>query len=173
MVRKCGQKIGLGTKGQLKLSEETLEKISEWKNKDWDKYLFILAQMIGYHKSDIKGAKSFLKDKFVVFVDEELNKEVQDGINSWLGILSSHPSAAGIVFSVFTQYSGERYRFGEKGIEKEAVPEYYAIGRNAVEKLVYGILYWVYYLSLDVAASKKSLLDDMKIPKEVLKLLKE
>ena len=162
-----------GTFSQLKLSEEILDKIKGWKNKDWEKYITIAAQMVGYNKSDIKGATDFLKNRFVPYVEEQLNMEYQAGLEEWLKILSNHPSVAGLVFSIFTQFSEERYSFGEKGIDKSPVPEYYAIGRNAVEKIVYGMLYWTFGLAADVAVSKRALLEDMKIPKEVLILLKE
>lgn len=162
-----------GVFSQLKLSEGILKKINEWKDKDWDKYILLAAQMAGYKKSDLKAAKSFLKDRFVPFIDEELRREYQEGLDKWINAISSHPSVAGLVFSAFTQFSGEKYWLGEKGIEKEPVPEYYAIGRNAEEKIVYGLLYWIFNLSIDVALSKIPLLEEMKIPKEVSKLLKE
>lgn len=162
-----------GVFSQLKLSEETLEKIDEWKEKDWDKYIVIVAQMAGYKRSDLKGAKKYLNDRFVSFADEELKREYQEGLNKWINAISSHPSVAGLAFSIFTQFSGEKYWFGEKGIEKEAVPDYYAIGRNTVEKIVYGLLYWAFDLSIDLALSKIALLEEMKIPKEVSKLLKD
>ena len=161
-----------GAFSQLKLSESALEKINQWKNKDWEKYLLIVAQIAGYKKSDFKGAVSFLKDRFVPYVDEELNKEVKEGLGEWLSFLSNHPSLAGLVFSVFTQYSEELYSFGEKGLERQSVPEYYAIGRNTVEKLVYGFLYWTLGLAVDVAVSNRTLIEDIKLPKEVIKLLK-
>lgn len=162
-----------GIFSQLKLSEETLEKIDDWKEKDWDGYILIVAQMAGYKKTDLKGAKNFLRNRFVTVIDEELKREYEEGLDKWINAISSHPSVAGLAFSIFTQYSGEKYWFGEKGIEKEVVPEYYAIGRDPIEKIVYALLYWVYDLSIDVALSKISLLEEMIIPKEISKLLKE
>lgn len=162
-----------GVFSQLKLSEEVLEKIEDWKDKDWDQYLTIIAQIVGFKKSDVKGAMSYLKNRFVPFAEDEMKAEVQEGLNVWMNALSNHPSLAGLIFSVFTQYSGERYWLGEKGIEKEAVPDYYALGRNNVEKMVYAFLYWVFSLGVDTALSKISLIDEMKIPKVVAKLLKE
>ncbi|WP_026518627.1 hypothetical protein [Butyrivibrio sp. MC2021] len=162
-----------GAFSQLKLAESSLEKINKWKNSDWEKYIIIAAQIAGYKKSDLKGAVSFLKDRFVPYVNDSLNKEVKEGLDEWLRFLSNHPSLAGLVFSVFTQYSGERYKFGEKQLVKEPVPEYYAIGRNAVEKLAYGFLYWVFNVAVDVAVSNRTLLEDIKMPKEVMTLLKE
>ena len=73
-----------GLFSHLKLSTEALEKINDWKNKDWEKYITIAAQMAGYKKTDYKGAAAFIKDRFVPFVEENLNIEVQAGIEEWL-----------------------------------------------------------------------------------------
>lgn len=64
---------------QLKLSAEAFEKINDWKNKDWEKYITIAAKMAGYKKTDYKGAAAFIKDRFIPFVEENLNIEVQAG----------------------------------------------------------------------------------------------
>jgi hypothetical protein len=162
-----------GTFSNLKLSKENIEKINEWKNKDWDKYVMLAAQMAGYSKSDVKGAMSFLKKRIVPFVDESLQDEVKSSVDILLKQLSSHPSLAGLVFAIFTQFSGKKYSFDEGGISSIPVPDYYAIGRNVEEKLVYGLLYWILYLAVNVAVSKRNILDDIKIPKEVIKVLKE
>lgn len=162
-----------GTLACINLSDETLYKINEWKNKDWDKYISIVANLAGYTAKDIKGAKTFLKERFVPFVDAELQSEVQEGLDTWLNYLSNHPSLAGLVFSIFTQFSEERYCFKDKDIEKEAVPEYYAIGRDTVERLAYGVLYWVFNLSIDVAISKIAVLEESNIPQAIVKILKE
>ena len=161
-----------GSFSQLKIAEDDIERIKSWKEKDWNKYVTIAAQIAGYKKSDIKGATEFLKTKMIPFIDEEIKREFQDSIDEWLEQLSNHPSLAGLLFSVFSQFSGERYRFGEKGIEKESFPDYYAIGRNTSEKLVYGFLYWVFALSFEIALSKGNRLEEMKIPKEIINMLR-
>ena len=162
-----------GAFSHLKLSHEDLENISKWKQKDLDKYIVLVAQMAGYRKKDAKGAMSFLKDRVVPFVDDELKGEVKDGVAKVLNQLSCHPTVAGLVFSIFTQFSGKIYFLGNKGIDLMEVPSYYAIGRNTQEKFVYGILYWIYDLALDIVVSKRNILDEIKLPKEVVKLLKE
>nr|MBQ4454925.1 hypothetical protein [Clostridia bacterium] len=83
--------IVTGLFSQLKLSDEALEMINDWKSKDWEKYITIAAQMAGYKKTDYKGAAAFIKNRFVPFVEENLNIEVQAGIEEWLNVLSNHP----------------------------------------------------------------------------------
>lgn len=162
-----------GAFSQLKFSEKQLEKIAEWKAKDWDKYVSIAAQIAGYKKSDVKGAYEFLLNRVIPFVDESLKAEVNDSINEVLKTLSNHPTVAGLVFSVFTQFSGEKYIIGENGLTKKPVPKYYAIGRNVEEKITYGLLYWVFNIGIDKVVSKRNILDDLKIPKEIINLLKD
>ena len=162
-----------GFLSQLKLSEETLSKIKSWNNKDWEKYLVIVAQIAGYKKSDLKNAVDYLKDRFGAYASDELKTEIRAGQEACLLYLSNHPSLAGLVFSVFTQFGEERYIFGDTELNKEDLPEYYALGSNSYEKVVYGFLYWVFGIAAEVAVSKRGLLDDMKIPREVIRLLKE
>lgn len=158
---------------QLKLSKENLDKINEWDEKYWKKIIIAASKVAGYKKSDYMGAVEFLKDRFVSFFDAEIENEIKEGFNNWLKYLSNHPSLAGLVFSVLTQFSGKKYSFGKEGLEKENVPEYYAIGRNPLEKMVYGILYWIFNLSVDKVSSNRMIIEDMKIPKVIISLLKE
>ncbi len=162
-----------GALSHLKLSSESLEKINEWKQIEWDNYLVQIAEKIGFKKKDAKDAIEFLKKRVVTFVDESLEDEVNSSVTNVFNQLSSHPSIAGLVFSIFTQYSGKKYSFGDNGIIKEQVPDYYTIGQNAGAKVVYGILYWIFDLALDTAVSKKNILDDIKLPKEFVNLLKK
>ena len=162
-----------GVFSRLKITEEMFDKLHEWKNTDWEKFVLLIAQIIGYKKGDYKGAAEYVFERFVSYADCYIEKEIQSGIDDFLNRLSSHPSLAGLIFSVFTQFSGKLYKLGEAGIEEKDIPDYYAIGRNIAEKMVYGFLYWAFSLSIDVVASRKSLLDDIKIPAEIIKLLKE
>lgn len=136
-----------GALDSLNLTETILEKVSKWTDKDWKKIIVPLAKAAGYKKSDYKGAVEYLKKRCISFVNAELNKEVQEGLDNLLNGLSSHPSIAGFVFSIFTQYSGKKYSFDKSDVISENVPEYYAIGRNMPEKITYGFLYWIFYLA--------------------------
>ena len=78
-----------GVFSRLKLSEELLDKINEWKSKDWEKYIIIAAQMSGYKHADYKGSLEFLKNRFVPLAEEELNKEFQEGLEKCLMTLAA------------------------------------------------------------------------------------
>ena len=157
----------------LDFTEDHLKKISEWKEKDWNQYIVLIAKLIGFKDNDLKGAISFIKNRLVTSLDIEINKEVKAGFDSWLRFLSGHPSIAGLFFSILTQFSHKRYRFVDNELCPEKVPAYYAFGRNFLEKILYGFLYWVFNLATEMMISSRNILDDMKIPKEIISLIKE
>jgi len=162
-----------GVFSQIGLPEKTLAHINELKKKDWEKLIINAAQLVGYDKSDYKKAVAFLKNRVVDYVDQRLNEELLDGWQECLNNLSNHPSIAGLIFSVLTQFGGVQYKLDEQGLVKEELPEYYAIGRNTAEKITYAFLYWAYYLVIDDSVSERPVLDELTVPKEIIRLLKE
>lgn len=162
-----------GLLSQLKLTPEMLEKVNEWKNKDWEKYIIIAAQIAGFKKADYKSAAKFLADRFVPIIGDGIKEEIRGGLDVWMKALSNHPSLAGLIFSVISQFSGNKYQFGDDGLEKESLPDYYAIGRNPEEKMIYAILYWIFNLSVNAAISEIAIVEEINIPKEVISLIKD
>ena len=162
-----------GVLGSFNFADAVPEKVGEWTDKDWKKIIIPLAKVAGYKKSDYRGAVEYLKNRIISYVDEELKKEVQEGLNKILNSLSSHPSIAGFVFSIYSQYSEKKFSFNDGSITSEDVPEYYAIGRNMPEKITYGFLYWIFYLALDKVASKRLILEDIGLCKPIVNALKE
>ncbi len=130
------------------------------------------AKAIGCSKSDYKDAITFIRERMVPFVTEEIEKEYDDGLKKCVTILSNHPTVVGLAFSILAQFSGEKCILDTDDISSEKVPEYYVIGKNNTEKIILGFLYWVFNLSVDIALSKRPLLDDMRIPKAHIKALK-
>lgn len=123
--------------------------------KEWNKYVVSFAQIIGYKKKDSKGAAQFNLNKSLSLLNEDITDAAADLYQVFLKNLASHPSLAGLLFSIVSQFSGVKYSFNDKTeIEKENLPEYYTIGESAAEKILYGILYWVFYLAADAIISK-------------------
>lgn len=162
-----------GIFSSLKLSEKVLDKINEWKSKDWDGYISALAGMVGYGNDDAAGAIKFLRDRIVTAVASGLEREQNETMDRWSSIVSNHPSIVGLVYSVLTQFSGKRYVFEDDKIKSEPLPEYYSLGRNTAEKIICGALYWFFDMAMNATVSAKSLLNDIKVPKELQKLLRE
>ena len=99
----------------------------------------------------------------------------QDGkVKEVLSVLSSHPSLTGMVFSIVTQYCGKAVVLSENGkITFQKLPAYYTIGDTNAEKLVCALLYWLFYLAADEAASKRHIIDGLGLSKVLLKKIKE
>lgn len=151
----------------VKLSEEQLQKIEEWKKKEWEKYVLFAAELAGCKKKDYKSASKYLVKQAVKRINNsETSKE-------YMVLLNAHPTMAGLFFAMITQFSGKACALTESGnLELKELPKYYFVGRNNSEKLVASVLYWLFALAAGQAESGRRILDDLKIPAELLKTIK-
>lgn len=157
-----------GAISMLHFTEEQLKAIDTFKEKDWKPVVVSVANLIGYKKSDYKGASKYLVTRAVRTIEKnEKTKET-------LAILSEHPSLAGLVFSVIAQFSGKAVCVSENGVvSKHKLPDYYAVGETNAEKIVCAVLYWLFALAADEAISKRRVLDEIGISAALLKKIKE
>lgn len=161
--------IIMGLLSTLHLSEEKLESINKFKEKDWKPIIIDIAQIAGYKKSDYKGASKYLVNHAVRKVEK--NEKVKETLT----VLAEHPSIAGLVFSLLTQFSEKKLVLSDNGeIKKSKLPEYYTIGESNAEKTVCALLYWLFALGMDKVMCKYRVLDEMKnIPQSLFKKIKE
>ena len=151
----------------VKLSEEQLNKIEEWTEKEWQQIVVYAAQFVGCKKSDYKSASKYLVNLAV----QRLKKD--ETAKEYFAILASHPTMAGLVFSMVTQFAGKTFTLSESGkIDAKALPKYYYIGSTNAEKLMASVMYWLFNLAANQASSKRHILDELNIPSELLKMLK-
>ena len=75
-------------------SPDVLEKIADWKNKDWDKNIVTVTRLAGFNVKDAKGAYEILRERIVPYVKESLNKEAQAGIQEILDTISEEERQA-------------------------------------------------------------------------------
>ena len=142
-------------------------------DKQWKNFVVSLASKLGYMKSDFKGAVKYLADLSVQIIGKDNVDKVKAQAVECLSKVGAHPSVVGLIFSITTQFTGYNYKFQNNDITTSPLPDYYVIGRNYHEKIVYGILYWIFDLSVDVAYSARNIMDDMSfVPKELVKLIK-
>ena len=73
----------------VKLSEEQLNKIEEWTEKEWQRIVVYAAQFVGCKKSDYKSASKYLVNLAV----QRLKKD--ETAKEYFAILASHPTMAG------------------------------------------------------------------------------
>lgn len=164
-----------GILSAIRISEKDLEEIKKWKKDIFEKYVVDAAMLAGYKKNDYRGAVDFLMKTAVSISNKYIETNgISKVVNERVQELSSHPSLAGFLFSLATQFKGEIYKFDKnKHIVSKKPPKYYAIGRTSSEKIIYGILYWVFYLSMDKMISQRMILEDMGLPKNLLKVIKD
>ena len=162
----CG--ILTGTLSTLHFTEEQLTSIKELKEKDWKPVIIKVANLIGYQKTDYKGAAKYLVDRAVRTIEKS------DKAQETVAILAEHPSITGLVFSLITQFSGKEIAVTDKGtIRINKLPDYYIIGDTNPEKIVCAFLYWLFSLGIDEAMSHRRDLDEMFISRELLNRIKE
>lgn len=151
-----------------KLPKGVSEKIEEWKKGDWKELVIYAAELTGCKKKDYKSASKYLVNQAVCRFNAAESGKV------CVAHLNTHPTMAGLLFSVITQFSGKACAINEDGeIELSELPKYYFIGETKAEKLVAAVLYWFFALAAGKAESGRHILDDLNIPAELLKLLKK
>ncbi len=157
-----------GVLSMVHMSEEQLKAVEEFKEKDWKPLIINAANFAGYKKSDYKGASKYLVTRAVRTI-EKAGKTKE-----YLSVLAEHPSVAGLIFSILTQYNGKTIVLNENGdIIKQKLPDYYVIGNTNAEKIVCAVFYWLFNLAADEALSKRHVIDDLGISKDLIRKIKE
>lgn len=162
-----------GTIRNFGIADAFEDLVDNFKNdKNWKKFVVSLANKLGYMKSDYEGAVKFMADMAVNADRNNGFEELLEQVQKCLSKLSAHPTIVGLIFSITSQFSNLEYRIKDNKLERTRLPEYYTVGRNYHEKVVYGFLYWVFDLSVNRAFSKRNILDNLNIPKHLTDLIK-
>lgn len=152
----------------VKLTEAQLSKVEEWKEKNWKPLIIHSAELIGCKKKDYKSASKYLVNQAV----KRLKKD--NSAKEYMALLTAHPTMAGLIFSMLTQFSGKRCYITESGeIILKAVPKQYYLGSSNAEKIVASVMYWMFELAANQAESKRNLIDNLGLSGELLKKIKE
>lgn len=168
--------IGLmtGAMSELGLDVKLLKKINEWDPKEIKKMVVKVAKLAGCKDKSYKAACAFLREGAVVQIQHHVPNELSVFGREFLAELANHPSLAGLAFSIATQFSKKKYTLEEDGtIKKTKVPKYYVIGKNVEEKFFFGLFYWMFGLAYSSWASKRMILEELKVPKAILEIIKE
>ena len=163
-----------GTLSLKEIDADFLSNIGDGsRDSKWKDYIIKAANISGYKKSNYKEAVAFLL-KCAVSLTDDLFHDQKERLKLFVRDLATNPSLAGFLFSLLSQFTGYKYSFDEENnVHKEPVPPYYAMGENDAEKIVYGVLYWLFYLVIDELITKRNILDNIKLPKELISVLKE
>ncbi len=157
-----------GALSTIHLKKKHIDTIKELKEKQWKPIIVKVSNLAGYKKKDYNGAIHFLIDRAVRVADQNGKKKES------LTVLAEHPSLAGLIFSLLTQYSNKQIILSSDGIiSYQKLPDYYTVGHTNAEKIVCAVLYWMLSLAEDEAVSARRVLDDSGIPKELLREFKK
>lgn len=152
----------------VKLSKDNLQEIESWGKETWKKVVLYAAELSGFKKKDYKAASKYLLDQAIF----QFNKA--ENAKAYMAQLNTNPTMAGLVFSMLAQFSDKICTITTDGeIKLEEPPKYYYIGETDGEKLVASILYWLFALAAGQAESERRILDDLNVPTELVKTLKE
>lgn len=151
-----------------KLSEEQLAQVDKWKEAEWKPLVIHAAGLVGCKKKDYKSASKYLVNQAVKRVKKN------ETAKGYMTVLTAHPTTAGLVFSLITQFSGKLCCITEEGeIILKNPPKHYFVGKTNSEKIVSAVLYWFYELAANQAESKRNLIANLGLKGELLRKIKE
>lgn len=151
----------------VKLSEEQLAAINERKEKNWKPIVIYAAEIAGCKKKDYKSASKYLVNQAV----KRLKKD--EAAKEYMTLLTAHPTMAGLLFSLITQFAEKAVYITENGeLQLVKLPKHYYVGSTNGEKIVAAVMYWFYELAANQAESKRNLVDNLGLSGELLKKIK-
>lgn len=157
----------------IKTFDKVLLTVNKWTDSKWGNTIIEIAKSCGLKKNDLKAAKKFLAKRCVSVFKDSIRDDQVEVLRDYLRDLAKHPSLSGLIFSIITQFKGEKLSINDKEeLEFTALPDYFAIGESISQKLLYGIAYWIFNLVICSTVAKKVMLDDLNIPKSLVTIIK-
>jgi len=142
-----------------------------------DGFVTKTAQLLGCKKDDLESAVKLLEKKFPIPSDGN-TPDFGGGLQHHLRDFAHHPTIAGLMFSLLTQFTNKSYGTDTKSVFMVVdVPQVSKafIGDDVPTKIIYGTVTWFFHLVSDVAGSSSSagLSGGTGIPGPILALAKE
>lgn len=135
------------------------------------------AKMLGCKDEDIKSCVKFLENKFPIPSDRN-TPDFGGGLQHHLRDFAHHPTIAGLVFSLLTQFTYKSYGTDVSGnflIVDVSEASRVLIGEDVPSKIINGTIIWFFHLVSDMAGSSSTagLSGGTGIPGPILSLAKE
>ncbi len=135
------------------------------------------AKMLGCKKEDLSSCVKYLEDKFPIPSDGN-TPDFGGGLQHHLRDFAHHPTPAGLIFSLLTQFTCKAYGTDSHGkflIVDVPKKSQVFIGEDLPQKIFYGTILWFFHLVSDMAGSHSSagLSGGTGIPGPLLALAKE
>lgn len=161
----------------LWVGEFSLEKGRNIAADQTDNFVKKTAKLFGGPSDDLKSSVKFLEEKFPLASDGN-TPGFGGGLQHHLRDFAHHPTLAGLVFSLLTQFTYKSYGTDTAGnFLVLDVPEKSRIfiGEDIPQKILYGTVIWFFHLVSDVAGSSSTagLTGGTGIPGPLLSLAKE
>ena len=156
------------------VGEFSLERANSWGTEQTNKFVKKIAEMNGFKGVDLSDAIRHLEKRFPLAADGKM-ADFGGARQHHLRDFSHHFSLGGLLCSLFTQFSNGIVigtdTAGAFRIAKITNKE--LIGRNFVEKLLFGTVYWVFHIVSDMAGSNSTAGKGTGVPGPILSLLKQ
>lgn len=116
------------------------------------------AKLLGCESDDLKTAVRFLEERFPIPSDGN-TADFGGGLQHHLRDFAHHPTIAGLIFSLLTQFTGQSYGIDQRGVfmivEVPKASQQF-IGKDIPSKLLFGMFTWFFHLVSDMAGSSGS-----------------
>lgn len=172
-----GSGILCGMLDILWVGEFSLERGREISSDKVDEFVAKTAKLLGCKDSDLQSSVKFLEKMFPIPSDGN-TPDFGGGLQHHLRDFAHHPTIAGLMFSLLTQFTCKSYGTDVNGCFLVAdVPEKSRvfIGENISSKILFGTLTWFFHLVSDMAGSSSTAEKSggTGIPGPILALAKE
>ena len=155
------------------IGEFSLEKAREWGSKETNNFVLKVARIAGFKGDDLSDAIRFLEKRFPIAADDK-TPDFGGGKQHHLRDFSHHFSIGGLICSVFTQFSGKIIGTDTNGSFKVVpVTDETLIGKDFVQKLLFGIVRWMFHLTSDMAGTSSTAGRGTGIPGPLVAVLKK
>lgn len=153
----------------------SLERASEWGTKRIDEFVVAMANLAGYDGNDLARAIAHLEKKFGFAADGNA-AAFGGGRQHHFRDFSHHFSLSGLLFSIFTQFTGKTIGAGPEGnLLIVSIPDSHVqyLGGSVKEKIITGTVNWLFHMASDMGGSRKTPGKGTGVPGPVLSLIKE
>lgn len=154
------------------VGELSLGNAKDWGAEKVSRFVMKIAHLVGYKGDDLSDAIRFLEKRYP-FASDSVTSEMGGGRQHHLRDFSHHFSLGGLVFSLYTLFTGKVIGTDTDGsIKIVDLPEQINDELNFVEKIVFGTIRWFFHMVSDMAGSSSSAGKGTGIPGPIVSLIK-
>lgn len=155
------------------VGEFSIDRANSWGDEKVNHFVVKVAQSRGYKGEDLEGAIRFLEGHYGLASDS-LTPEFGGGRQHHLRDFAHHPTPCGLLFSLLTQFTGKAYGTDTNGMFLVCeITNREMIGRDIPQKILFGVVYWVFHMVSDMAGSSTNAGAGTGLPGPLVSILKE